>query len=142
MNDVDFIKKFEDGDFRKEEWVHLNHVRMAYIYLQSYSLQDGTEKIRTGLKKLIKAQGVDQGQFHETLTVGWAKLIDSMIRKRPITQNFEEFAKLNPQLLDRHSIYFFYSPELMASKEARAQYLEPDRTGFPSSNYGFEDNKI
>ena len=131
MNDVDFIKKFEDGDFSKQEWTHLNHVRMAYIYLQNYSLQDGTEKIRTGLKKLIKSQGVDQDQFHETLTAGWAKLIDSKIRKGPITQNFGEFCEINPQLLDRHSIYFYYSPKLIASKEARKEILGPDIKELP-----------
>jgi hypothetical protein len=142
MNDQDFIKKFEDGSFAKKDWSHTNHVRMAYIYLQNNSLELGTEKIRKGLIYLIKTQWVEEDQFHETLTTGWARLIDTMIRKGPRSQNFEEFAKLNPQLLDRHSIYFFYSPELMASKEARAKFIAPDRTDFPLSNYEFEDIKI
>ncbi len=132
MSDQKFIKDFESCAILKSEWTHRSHIKMAYIYLNIFTLDESIEKVRHGLKNLNKAHGTSDSQFHETLTVASCKIINSVIRFSEPSLDSEDFCSRNPHLLVWNSIYFFYSPDLLKSKDSRINFIEPDRTDFPS----------
>jgi len=47
-------------------------------------------------------------------------------RERWPAGTFPEFLDRNPELLDPGLLDHFYSPELLGSQEARAQWVTPD----------------
>jgi len=65
------------------------------------------------------------GKYHETMTVGWARLVGSRaVASEPLT--FPPFLAAHPELLRRDLLRLHYSHELLFSERARAAFVEPD----------------
>ena len=83
---------------------------------------DGARR-RRGLADALGAPG----KYHETMTVGWARLVGSrVVASEPLP--FPAFLGAHPELLRRDLLGVYYSHELLASERARAAFVEPDVT--------------
>ena len=47
-----------------------------------------------------------------------------------------EFCDLHPELMNKHVLRFFYSPDRRGHSEAKTKFIEPDLTALPE--YGEE----
>jgi len=77
MNDDEFLAAFEARTL--DEFHHRDHIKVAYLYLRRYPLDEAIAKVRAGLQALAKAWGapvddLERG-YHETMTQAWVRLV-------------------------------------------------------------------
>lgn len=126
LSDDEFLARFEAHAL--EEFSHRDHLRVAFAYARRGGLEaavDGARRIRG----FAEAHGAP-GKYHETMTVGWARLVGSRaVAGAPLP--FPAFLAIHPELLRRDLLSVHYSHELLASERARAAFVEPDLTPLP-----------
>ena len=122
------IRNFEDATISRDEWKHAEHLTVALHYLCEHDLEAATEKMRTGISKLLGAFGVDLTKdmpYHETMTVFWMKTV---ARFNNVKQHNSLVEKANEIIrrYDKEYPLTFYSHDLLFSDLARAKFVEPD----------------
>ena len=129
MTHEEFIRQFEECTLPASEWTHAAHIRMAWFYLSHCDYRTGLSRIRNGIRQ-YNAEVLDKlTEYHETVTVAFAQIIASRIRK---DGSWEEFVNENPDLFDKMPILIeYYSPEVLQSVEARTAFIAPDRADLP-----------
>jgi hypothetical protein len=134
MDDETFLRRFEDGTLSENEWHHLEHIKVAYLYLQRYSLDEAIDRMRSGLKRLNAAlrvpEALDRG-YHETLTQAWMRLVHFTLHQYGAVASADEFFQQHPQLSQPKVLRLFYSRDRLMSAHAKAEFLAPDLTNFP-----------
>ena len=127
MTDDVFLQAFEAGTLPKDDFTHAAHVRLAWICVRRDGFAAGSERVIRGIRAFAALHGAT-GLYHETVTRAWLALIAAADEG---ALSFEAFLASNPQLrgraLDRH-----YTPETLASDEARVRFAAPDREPLPA----------
>jgi hypothetical protein len=128
MTNVEIIQRFEsdtlDGQFH-----HADHVRLAFAYICEYAPLEGLERFCLSLKRYAAARGKTQ-LYHETITYMYFFLIrERMARCGSV--NWEEFARINPDLLAWKDgvLTRYYRESTLKSDLARSVFLLPDLCG-------------
>ncbi|MCC6977859.1 MAG: hypothetical protein IT343_06025 [Candidatus Melainabacteria bacterium] len=100
---------------------------MGWLVLEtSSSFEEALERIRCGIMRFNSAK--NSIGYHETITVAFARLIDS---RRLAGETLEAFVARNPDLQDKNCLKRLYSQTILASEEARQQFIEPDLASLP-----------
>jgi hypothetical protein len=126
VTDEEFLAGFEAHSLN--EFTHRDHLRMAFAYARRDGGAGAVQGARR-IRALAEAHG-DFGKYHETLTVGWARVVGHYALVCDALP-FDDFLAANPQLLDRDLLSAHYSRELLFSPEARARFVEPDLAALP-----------
>ena len=138
MNDAEFLLQFEACSLAKAKWTHRAHLKVAYLYLMQYPFQRAADKVRTGIKAYNAAIKVVEGPmtgYNETTTMAFLHLVGAIIaayREYYPTAAADEFCDRHPQLLSKHILRFFYSPEQRMHPDAKTNFVEPDLTPLPT----------
>jgi len=132
MNDEEFLAAFEGCAL--EEFHHRDHVKVAYLYLQRYPLDEAIVKVRAGLQALAVAwnapvDDLEKG-YHETMTQAWVRLVDVKLRDGGTTENADAFCDQQPELMQKNCLDSFYSRERLFTWTAKREYVEPDLATF------------
>jgi hypothetical protein len=122
------IRTFEDATISRDAWKHAEHLTVALHYLTLHDIETATEKMRSGIFKLLGAFGVDltkEMPYHETMTVFWMRTVADF---NALRNGDPMLAKANDmiELFDKDYPLRFYSSELLFSDEARATFVEGD----------------
>jgi hypothetical protein len=138
MSDDDFLEAFERCTLYRSQWTHEAHLRMAWLYLARYSLNESIELARIGIRRLNSffqsiARGLGQDTrdgYHDTITVAFVRLIASRLKKN---ETFLDFRARNPDLFDRKltALLQFYSNDLLHSLAAKERFIEPNVRKLP-----------
>ena len=135
MKDEEFIAAFENCSLAAKDFHHLDHVRMAFLYLARFPILEAIQRFSLALERLATATG-KPNLYHETIT--WAFLF--LIRERLVEQtsrlgdrqpSWDEFTAANPDLLNRKSIVIlrdYYFEETFASELAKKVFILPNRS--------------
>jgi hypothetical protein len=128
MTDPELIAQFESGSLPAAAFHHADHVRMAFAYLRQYSVLDALEKFSSALKRFAKAQG-KENLYHETITWAYLLLIHERLSRAAPPQSWEEFARVNPDLLTWKNgiLKRYYADETLQSDLAKRVFVFPDR---------------
>jgi hypothetical protein len=128
VDDREFVTAVEScaiscGDFR-----HADHVRLAWIYLRSYSLTEAIDRFTRSLRRFAAHCGVP-GKYHETITWAYLLLIHERMQQDNAPRGWDSFRAANtdlfdwkPSILDR-----YYAPSTLRSDLARRIFVLPDR---------------
>lgn len=132
VSDKKLLALFEQQAISNEDWSHELHIRVACIYLGVFEFGVALEKVKAGIKKLNAVNAVPESQFrgfHETLTVGWLRLVD---QKLAAFENSSSLSLLErfPELLNSKLLSDYYSHDCLMSLEAKATFVEPDLKPF------------
>jgi len=131
LPDHEFQEAFETCRLPNEFFHHRDHLRLAWIYLQRYSVSDAAARIAESICRYAAHHGKSD-KYHETVTFAWLRLVaDSADHTR--AANFDDLLAAAPELLDKNTLHHYYSPELLASEAARAQFVPPDRMRLPDT---------
>jgi hypothetical protein len=65
--------------------------------------------------------------YHETITTAWMHLLATHDEN-----TFDEFLSVNESRLNSDLLHRFWTPEILASREARARWIPPDRCDLPA----------
>jgi hypothetical protein len=122
MNDIDFLRAFEDTTL--EPFHHRDHLRVTFLYLQQFGEGGTRQRLGPAILRYAAARNASQ-KYHETITLAWICLVSAASAG---AVNFEAMLAAHPHLLDKNLLNRYYSPELLQSSEARERWVEPDRT--------------
>ena len=131
LSDAEFEEQFAAGTLDPNLFTHEAHLRLAWIHLRKYGLEQAIRNVTDQLQQFVQMVGAE-GKFHMTLSVAAVKAVYHFMG-RATSPDFcgllEEFPALRDQfreLIDAH-----YGPERLNSPAARSTFLEPDRLPFP-----------
>jgi hypothetical protein len=132
MNDEEFLAAFEACTL--EEFHHRDHIKVAYLYLRSHSLEEAVAKVRTGLQALAVAwkapvDDLEKG-YHETMTQAWVRLVAVKLKNRVMAESADLFCERQPELMEKTRLQLFYSRERLMTWAAKREYVEPDLAEF------------
>jgi len=134
MNDDEFLAAFEARTL--EEFHHRDHIKITYLYLRRYPLDEAIPKVRTGLKALAEAWGAPVDDlargYHETMTQAWVRLVSLALNDCGAAECADAFCDQHPKLMQKTHLDLFYSPERLKTWEAKRAFVEPDLAPFVS----------
>lgn len=126
-DDKAFLLSFEECSLGAKCWTHAAHVRVGWLILEtSHSFEQALERLRTGILRFNSTN--NSIGYHETITVAFARLIDT---KRVSGDNWLAFSQRNSDLFDKDVLDRFYSRAVLSSNEAREIFIEPDLEELP-----------
>ena len=132
-----FLRQFEDCTLPFDQWTHRAHVRVAYLYLSAHPFETALERMRIGVKRYNAANNVPEGPtggYNETTTHAFLHLIAAVKSAYAQTHpaaTADEFCDLHPQLMTRHALRLFYSPQRRMHLLAKQEFVEPDLAPLP-----------
>ena len=137
MNDHEFLRRFEDCSLPFDQWTHRAHLKVAYLYLSHNDFDTALAKMRRGVQAYNAAHHVTESDttgYNETTTCAMMQLVATTITAYgPImpTPDADAFCDTHPQLLTKHVLRLFYSPERRMQPKAKTEFIEPDMAPLP-----------
>ena len=124
----DVVQKFENCEYKAEEFTHAHHLTVACWYLCTMSSEQALARMRTGLKKFIAHHG-KQG-YHETITRFWMELLAAYLEGAPgemllvsrVNSVVERFGS-------KQILFSYYTRERVMSDAAKQAWIAPDLQG-------------
>jgi hypothetical protein len=137
VDDARLLQSFEDCTLPFVQWTHRCHVKVAYLYLRHFSFDEALVRIRNGIKAYNAANKVPEGPtsgYNETTTHAMVHLIAATMRAYDgtfPTSGADSFCDTHSQLMTRHVLRLFYSPQRRMDPLAKTQFVEPDLAPLP-----------
>jgi len=137
MTDDELLHQFETQTLPYKQWTHRCHVKVAYLYLKQHPFAEALERMRRGVQAYNQSQNIPEGPtsgYNETTTCAFVHLIAATMQAYDgalPTTTADEFCDTHPQLLSRHALRFFYSPQRRMDPRAKTQFVEPDLAPLP-----------
>ena len=137
MNDAQLLEAFESLTLPLEQMTHRAHVRLAFACLQQHSFDEALARIRTGIKAFNAHHNVPDGPtsgYNETTTVAFLHLIAATMAAYNGTfqaPDADTFCDTHQQLMTRHALRLFYSPQQRMHPDAKTKFIEPDLAPLP-----------
>lgn len=134
LSDELFEIHFREGNFSPELFTHEAHLRLSWIHIRKYGLQQAEVNVVTQLRDFVQKVGAAD-KFHLTLTIAALQVMHHFIKKAPKT-TFTDLLERHPVLVNdfKSLIEAHYSKEILASSDAKNQYLMPDLLNFNSQS--------
>ena len=139
MNDEDrdLLRKFESCLHPFEQWTHRAHVRVGYLYLCEHPFETALDRMRCGVQRYNAANAVPEGPtsgYNETTTRAFLHLIAAVkatyAQTHPVGSS-DDFCDMHPQLMSKHALRLFYSPQRRMDPRAKTRFVEPDLAPLP-----------
>ncbi len=137
MNDAELLRQFENRKLAFEHWTHRAHVKVAFRYLSAHPFDDALTLMREGVKAYNAAHNVPDGPtegYNETTTHAFMQLIHATMGAYSNvfpTHDAEAFCETHPQLMTKHILRLFYSPQRRMHPDAKTRLVEPDLAPLP-----------
>lgn len=130
LSDNDFELQFEDSSLDPALFTHEAHVRLAWIHLNKYGLEQAILNITGQLKKYVCVVGASS-KYNATVTVAAIKAVHFFMGKSG-SSNFKDFIAENPRLLTsfKELIGHHYVTDIFISEDAKENFLEPELEPF------------
>ena len=124
------VSEFEACSFHPSEFKHDQHLAVVLWYIANLPYADASEKMKRGIQSLAARYG--KTGYHETITEFWLRAVRGFL---PEGERSESVATLANQIIEKYAdknlILNYYSPELLASPEAKSVWVEPDLKPLP-----------
>lgn len=140
IEDVRLLEAFESKTLSLDQWNQTTHVSIAFLYLQQYELEEAILRMKQGVIAFNEHNKIEESEtsgYNETTTVAFMCIIDSVMKNYdrvfPV-DNSRDFCETHPQLLSKHILRLFYSPERRMDPRAKQEFVEPDLAPLPKSN--------
>jgi len=126
-----FIKGFENGALPRLAWTHSAHLAVASWYLISFPENEAIQRVRAGIRHYNECAGIENtpdSGYHETLTMFWLGILGEFLKASSNGGNKLDLIRsavreFRPQ---RDLYRKYYSFDVVASREARANWVLPD----------------
>ena len=130
LTDQQFEKQFKSCEFPPEMFSHEAHLRLAWIHIVKYGIDQAVNNVTTQLKKYTNQLGVES-KYNTTLTIAAIRAVYHFTLKSS-TLNFADFIHANPRLKTdfRSLMQTHYSTDIFQSSKAKESYIEPEQLPF------------
>ena len=120
-----FLRDFEQCRLAEQQWTHLAHIRVAWLYLTQMPSSNALARVRAGILRFNTEVLGRRQEYHETVTVAFCRIIsDRIIAGEP----WKEFAQRIDDVLNAEQPMLgkFYSNGLLDSEQARTVFIDGD----------------
>ncbi len=134
MDDDALWTAFHDKTLTHAEWTHEAHLRIAWLHVTRYPLDEAHLRMRAGIIRLNERHGlVESGErgYFETLTYTWLLLV-AHAQREASAKDSRALLAARPELQDRELPLRHYSRERLRGVRARAVWIEPDLAPLPA----------
>jgi hypothetical protein len=130
FSDSEFLQKIIDCEFLASDFSHEAHLRLAWINIELYGIDQSIINIQNQLKTYVESLGA-KNKYNVTLTVAAIKAV-CHFRLKSVSENFKDFLTEYPQLKNNFKglMNAHYGIDVFNSNKAKRQYLEPDLLPF------------
>jgi N-formylglutamate deformylase len=125
LSDDEFLDAFHSCRLRPSEFRHADHLRLAWLHLAREPFETALDRVRNGIHAFAKHHNLS-GLYNETITIAWVHLLAAHEER-----SFDEFLTANEFRLSSDLLHHFWTPEILASPEARSRWVPPDRQELP-----------
>jgi hypothetical protein len=128
MDDAQLWEAFCGARLPASGWTHREHLRVAWMHLERYDLDDAHILMRVGIIRLNAFHGLvetPERGYHETLTRVWLSLV-AAARRVDGGADSASFLAAHASALGKDAPLQYYSRERLLSHEARARFVEPE----------------
>jgi hypothetical protein len=118
------------------EWTHVAHLRVAWMHLCRFDLDEAHVRLRAGIILLNASHGIVESPmrgYHDTITRAWLVLVRAAMRKSPRIEDSALFLAVHWVVLGKGALGRHYSRARLESTEARARFVEPDLAPLPEN---------
>lgn len=131
LADSEFLFQFEQHTLPPEYFDHRGHLRLAWLYLCQYDVQQASALTATGIHGYASSLGA-KDKFHYTLTEAIVQIMAARMQSGP-GESLQEFLDANPDLVADFSglLLQHYSGSLLFSDKAKTAWVEPDLKPLP-----------
>lgn len=130
LTDAEFEKQFEACTLNADWFTHEAHLRLAWIHIRQYGLEQAIENVCSQLIRYTESLGA-RDKYNKTVTVAALKAVDHFM-KRSAADNFNdlilEFPRLKTEFKKLMSAH--YGIDIFKLAHAKEEYLEPDLLPF------------
>lgn len=130
LSDAEFETQFASGHFDPALFSHEAHLRLAWIHLRKYGLEQGSKNVESQILNFVRQLGLVE-KFNKTLTIASIKIVYHFLQKSDTT-NFVDFIQTFPRLKSNFKDLLFthYSLDIFHTAKAKTTYLPPDLLAF------------
>ena len=129
------VSAFQARTLDRSQWTHAAHLQVGMWYLLQHGEVDALTHLRADISALNEAHGnvnTDHSGYHDTITWAFLRLLAEVRRQQPPSASAEDLAAQAVAVLsDRTVLTRYYSPDVLASPEARRRVMPPDRQALP-----------
>lgn len=130
FTDSEFEQRFSTCELSPAEFTHEAHLRLAWIHITRYGIEQAEKNITTQLQTFVAFAGA-QGKYNLTLTIAAIKAVYHFILKSKST-TFKDFIAEFPRLKYnfKELMACHYGFDIYHSAKAKVEFLEPDLIPF------------
>ncbi|MAN27680.1 MULTISPECIES: hypothetical protein [Mesonia] len=130
LSDSEFKQQFINCELNPEIFTHEAHLRLAWIYIKKYGIEQAETNIPRQLREYVKSVGAEN-KYNTTLTLAAIKAVYHFILKSD-ANSFREFIIEFPRLKNnfRELMACHYGVDIYNSQKAKMKFLEPDLLPF------------
>ena len=130
LPDSEFEQQFINCELNPEIFTHEAHLRLAWIYIKKYGIEQAETNIPRQLREYVKSVGAEN-KYNTTLTLAAIKAVYHFILKSD-ANSFREFIIEFPRLKNnfRELMACHYGVDIYNSQKAKMKFLEPDLLPF------------
>src|SRR5258708_11198915 len=123
------VTEFEACSFHPSEFRHQQHLAVVLWYVATLPYDEAAEQMKRGIQRLAASYG--KTGYHETITEFWLRMVRGFLAESDRTESIAVLANQVVARYDKNVILDYYSPDLLAAPEAKANWLEPDLKPLP-----------
>jgi len=130
LDDNTFEAQFAACKLSPAVFTHEAHIRLAWIHVKKYGVEQAIQNICNQLLAFVDAVGA-RDKYNKTLTIAAIKAVKHFIDKEPV-DNFSDFITRFPRLKYnfKELLAFHYKVDIYNSPQAKQEFLEPDLLPF------------
>jgi ribosomal protein S18 acetylase RimI-like enzyme len=128
--------RFAAADISRAEWTHQMHLIIGAWHVHRFGQQEALARLRAGIRRLNEANGVANtptSGYHETITAAYVRLLAAALVEQaadlPLAARIA--ALLASPLAEKSALHRHYTPDLLRSARARAEWVPPDLQPLP-----------
>lgn len=133
LSDDELWHGFGAATLPAQVWTHRAHLRVAWMFLQRYPLDEAHVLMRVGIIRLNAFHGLVETPsrgYHETLTRVWLSLV-AALGKTTDAPGSGAFVDACMDALGKDAVLRHYTRDLVMGVRARARFVEPDLAPLP-----------
>ena len=108
LSDAEFVAAFESCTLAADAFRNYDHIRLAWVYLGSFALDDATDRMAESIRRFALYHTGATAKFDDRLTRAWMRLVARARNVSADAPDFATFAEANPMLFDRRRAFEFY----------------------------------
>ena len=125
------VTAFERVELTPATFHHREHLLVALTLMSRHPPDEAVERMRTGLAAILARSGHPDA-YHETVTQCWMRVLrhrmSTLDPRRPLADRLADVLAWSQ---DARPLEAHYSPDCLATAEARRTFVPPDRAPLP-----------